>query len=810
MKFQKEIALLVIFANIILCSVIDPDEPPLADYEIEHIDTLRKHAAECTLFLNKNDEFPITNPGRVLLVGSGARNTVKGGGGSGNVESRYYTTCEEGLEAAGFELVSKSWLDKFDEAKAAKHPKFVNYVKELSERYSSYIRYFVMGICEPQPEYDISLEGLSADIAVYVVGRYSGEGNDRSLRKGDFYLSDSEVKDILYLNKNFKKFMLVINSVGVVDLSPVKDVSNILILSPLGVVTGDILADIILGNVNPSGKLSTTWAAAKDYRYIEESGGIDNVRYIEGVYVGYRFFDSANVKPLYPFGYGKSYTDFNIDKLLISNSKDKISIKLKVDNTGKYVGKEVVQVYVSPSQENKGKPYQSLVAFKKTKDLLPGESQVLTITFNLRDVARYDEKTSSFILDKGNYIVRVGNSSDNTKVYCVIYLEENVITEKLKNVGGKSDFGELEIEVEYKDDLSNVDLITLTRNDIPTKEAHYNYTPKYNDFVKSLKIEDAAKMCLSETIGEVSELKNQFMMGDGPAGLRLARKYGVDEKGTYRLCDDPMDEGLKDYLSPEEYATLDNYDNNKDRKGEIFYHFATAIPIGTALGQSFNEDLVEMFADIIGNEMEIFNINLLLAPGVNIHRNPLCGRNYEYYSEDPLISGVLAGAFIRGIQSHKNKGATIKHFIANEQEFDRYSSNSILSERTLREIYLKPFKIAIESSSPFALMTSYNLLNGVHPSERSDLIYDVLRSEWGFEGLIMSDFYMSGITGTGVSNQPSQFSVNNIANGNNYQLVFGGFNYFNVLDALKAGTITQEHIYECASKVYETIEKLYE
>ena len=583
-----------------------------------------------------------------------------------------------------------------------------------------------------------------------------------------------------------------------------------MILSPLGVVTGDILADIILGYANPSGKLSTTWASAKDYKYIEESGGIDNVRYIEGVFVGYRYFDSVNSKPLYPFGYGKSYTDFRIEKLIIDNSKDKISIKLKVDNTGKFNGKEVVQVYVSPSQENKSKPYQSLVAFQKTKELLPGESQVLTITFNLRDVARYDEKSASFILDKGNYIVRVGNSSDNTKVYCVIYLEEDVITEKLKNVGGKSDFGELELDVQYKDDLSSVDTITLRKDDIPTKKAEYNYTPKYNDFVKSLKIEEAAKMCLSETIGEVSELKNQLLLGDGPAGLRLARKYGIDEKGTYRLCDDPMDEGLKDYLSPEEYATLDNYDNNKDRKGEIFYHFATAIPIGTSLGQSFNEDLVEMFADIIGNEMEIFNINLLLAPGVNIHRNPLCGRNFEYYSEDPLISGKLAGAFIRGVQSHKNKGATIKHFIANEQEFDRYSSNSILSERALREIYLKPFRIAIESSSPFALMTSYDLVNGVHPSERSDLIYDVIRSEWGFEGLIMSDFYMSGITGTGVSNQPSQFSVNNIAHGNNYQLVFGGFNYFNVLDALKAGTITQEHIYECASKVYETIEKLYE
>ena len=207
-----------------------------------------------------------------------------------------------------------------------------------------------MGICEPQPEYDIPLEEFSADIAVYVLGRFSGEGNDRNLQKGDFYLTDSEVKDILYLNENYKKFMLVINSVGVIDLSPVKMFQTKNILSPLG-VTGDILADVILGKVNPSEKLSTTWALAKDYRYIEESGGIDNVRYIEGVYVGYRYFYSVNTKPLYPFGFGKSYTNFNNDILTISNSKDNISIKLKVDNIGKYFGKEVGQVYVSPSQE---------------------------------------------------------------------------------------------------------------------------------------------------------------------------------------------------------------------------------------------------------------------------------------------------------------------------------------------------------------------------------------------------------------------------------------------------------------------------
>ena len=808
MKIPKDLILILFFYNLIICSRIDPNEPELADYEIEHIKTLRKNAAECTLFLKRNDEFPILNPGKVLLVGSGARNTVKGGGGSGNVESRYYTTCEEGLEDAGFTIVSKDFFEKYDEIKASSHVEFVNYVKKLSKNYNSYIRYFVMGICEPQPEYDISLEEYSADIAIYVVGRYSGEGNDRNIQKGDFYLSDSEVKDILYLNEKYKKFMLVLNTVGIVDLSPVKDVSNILVLSSLGVVTGDILADIVLGKANPSGKLSDTWASAKDYRFLEEFGSIDNTRYIEGVYVGYRYFDSANVKPLYPFGFGKSYTDFSIEKVLVSNKKDIITIKVIVENIGNFNGKEVVQVYVSPSQENKSKPYQTLVDFKKTKELIPNEKQPLDLVFKLRDVARYDENQASYILDKGNYIIRVGNSSDKTKVFCVINLEENIITEKLKNVGGKADFGELEFPIEYKDDLNAIQIISLAKSDFSTKEANYNYKPNYSDFVKSLNIETAAKMCLSESITEVSELVHKLLLGDGPAGIRVARKYGVDEKGTYRLCDDPMDEGLRDYLSPEELATLDNYDNNKDRKGEIFYQFATAIPIGIALGQSFNEDLVEIFSDMIGNEMEIFNINLLLAPGVNIHRNPLCGRSYEYYSEDPLLSGKLAGAYIRGVQSHKNKGATIKHFICNEQEFDRYSSNSILSERALREIYLKPFQIAIESSEPFALMTSYNLVNGVHTSERSDLIKDVLRCEWGFDGLIMSDFYMSGIAGTGISNQPPQTSVNNIMNGNNYQLVFGGFNYFNVLEALGSGTITKEHIYECASKVYEAIEKL--
>ena len=818
---SKAIILLIFFISMTLCREIDPDEPEMALYEKEHIDILRKNAAECTLFLNRNDAFPISKPGKVLLIGSGARETIHGGGGSGETESRYYTTCEEGLEDAGFEIVSKDWFFKFAEYKKQKHQQFIKYMFRLAEKYDCTAEHISFGNIEPQPEYTIELDQYEADLAIYVISRTSSEGNDRTITKGDLYLTDSEVRDILFLNKKYDKFLLVLNTVGPVDLSPVKSVSNILLLTPLGIVTGDILADIILGKVNPSGKLATTWASVKDYKFIEEFGGTDNVRYVEGVYVGYRYFDSANIKPLYPFGYGKSYTDFSITKELVSNKKDIITINVKVKNIGKYKGKEVVEIYVSPSQQNKDKPYQSLVAFKKTKDLEPGEEQSLSLTFKLSDVARYDEDSTSYILDRGTYIVRVGNSSDKTNVYCIITLNEDIVTEKLKHVGGESDFGDVELEVKYKDVLTDVEKIELTKDDFTTREVKYDYQPKYNELITSLSMEDVGKVCIcnfngvshlfgeaGETVLDIPQIKNYLVLADGPAGLRLVKKYGEDENGKYRLCVNPIEKRLIDYLSPEEYAKLDTLDNNKNRKGEVHFQFATAIPIATALAQSFNEDFLELVGDIVAKEMEIFGVNLWLAPGLNIHRNVLNGRNFEYFSEDPLISGKMAGALTRGVQSHQKRGTTIKHLACNNQEHNRFNSNSIVSERALREIYLRGFKIAIESSNPVALMTSYNLLNGVHPSERVELLKDVVRSEWGYEGLIMSDWFNSGVRPIGLANHPSQYAVNNIMNGNNLQMGGGKDDYDLVMEAYREGKITKDHLYECASKVYETIEKL--
>ena len=818
---------IILFLIALLVSSLCEDIP-LQEYEIKHIEVMRNNSAECTLFLKKDSSFPLKETGKVILVGSGARGTTKGGTGSGDVESRYFTTCEKGLEDAGFEIVSKDWLDKYPNFKKDRHKDFIEYIYRIAEKYDSTADHISFGAVEPEREYDLPLDYSDAIAAFYVVGRNSGEGEDRRLVKGDIFLTNSEVRDILYLNEKYEKFMLVLNVPGVVDLSPVKDVKNILLLSQLGVVTGDIFADIVLGKANPSGKLATTWAAVKDYRYIEEFGGVDNTRYLEGVYVGYRFFDSAKVEPLFPFGFGLSYTQFNIEYLGIKNNKDEFTVRVKVTNVGSFEGKEVVQIYLSPSQNNKDKPYQSLVAFKKTPLLKPEESIELSITFELSDNARFDEESAQYILDKGYYIIRLGNSSRNTKTVAYIALPEDVVTEVLKNIGGKPDFKDFKPKIKYEDDLTNLEEIVLEKVDFTKKRVDYNnYHITFNQKLMGFSDAELARMCVcdftntgeeeherhlngeaGETVLSLAKIQNYLVLADGPAGLRIVKKYGIDENGIYRLSDNLMAMRMVDYLSEEEWKKVDTLENNLDRKGTVYYQYATAIPTATALGQCFNEELLETIGNVVGNEMDIFKVNLWLAPGLNIHRNIQNGRNFEYYSEDPLISGKMAASITRGVQKHKNRATTIKHLACNGQEMNRFNSNSILSERALREIYLKGFKIAIDEGNPYTLMTSYNLINGKHSSERRDLIIDVLRIEWGYNGLVMSDWYTSNEVKIGLSHHPSQHAVPNILGGNNLQMGGGKNDYDLIMKSVQEGNLNTLNLLECASKVYDTIQLL--
>ena len=799
-------------------------------HEEKHIKIMRETASECTLFLKKNQEFPISKPCNVLLVGSGARNTQKGGLGSGDTEPRNYTTCEEGLEKAGFVITSKKWLDEYPlqkEKLIGEHMKYIE-TMHIQNKITQCFRMMAF------PEYDYNLDltfEQKADIAIYVLARNSGEGTDRRLIEGDVYLTHTEIKDILYLNKNYKKFILVLNVGGVVDLSPVNEVSNILLLSQLGIVTGDILADIILGKANPSGKLATTWAKPKEYNTMENFGFLHSTNYKEGVYVGYRYFDSNGVEPLYPFGFGLSYTEFNINKNSLEKNREKITVSVKVKNVGNYSGKEVIQVYVSPSQKHVDKPYQSLVAFKKTPELKPNEEVELNIEFKLSQVARYDTQTASFFLDKGNYIIRVGNCSRKTEIFGYIKLSQDVVTQQLKNIKANPKFEDwVPNTSKYpKDNLDNVQKILLNKDDFDLEIATYTYVPKIYEEIKKLTDKELAYLCVGGfveskeennekqrglnglTTRKVESIKNYLRMVDGAAGVRIARVYSNDHHRFKRLVTDPAWLNNYNYLYTLDKISLTLTKNEKEdfsKYRNVIYQHATSLPIPTAQAQSFNVDLIQKYGEIVGKEMQIFNVNVLLAPAMNIHRNILCGRNFEYFSEDPLVAGKMATALIKGVQSNKNCGATVKHFAGNNQEYNRMNNNSKMSERTLREIYLKGFQIAVEEGHPTALMTSYNLINGVHPSENSQLLIDVVRNEWKFDGLIMTDWIRSGEQEFNSAKNPGQYVYNTLRAGVNIQMTGHKIDFDYILQKLRDGVLNREHLLKCASKVYETIEKL--
>lgn len=741
----------------------------LFDYEKEHIGLLRDSLAECTLFLRQNGAFPLEAPGRIAAYGNGVRHTVKGGTGSGEVNSRYSVNVEQGLKDAGFTITTGRWLDAFDQVEQDAQKAFVKEIKERAKKKHTMAILEGMGAVMPQPEYDLPLDG-EGDTAIYVLSRISGEGNDREPIPGDIRLTDSEAKTILALDAKYEKFMLVLNVGGVVDLTPVKEVSNILVLSQLGVETGSVLADILLGRANPSGKLTTTWASWEDYCKQGEFGDINDTRYKEGIYVGYRYFDTVGKKPLFPFGYGLSYTSFDIAVTGAAAEGDTIRIKAAVSNTGARAGREVVQVYVSAPAGRLDKPYQDLAAFAKTDLLEPGASQELTISFSLRDCASYDAQKESYVLEAGSYVVRVGDSSDHTQPAALVDLDGEAVVTKAGNCLGETDFEDWKpsgSETAAAEELSDITRISVAAADIETVTVSYDQEREIDPRVKDLTVEELAYLnvgAFNPKAGALSVIGNAatnvagaagettgilkekgfpvLVMSDGPAGLRLAKEFYRDEKGAHGIGSSMVPESFLPFLpAPARFIMNLIGGSGKPKKGQkVEYQYATAIPIGTAIAQSFNLPLAESYGSIVGDEMERFGVHLWLAPALNIHRDIRCGRNFEYYSEDPLISGKTAAAITRGVQRHPGCGTTIKHYAANNQEKNRYCNNSIVSERAMREIYLKGFGICVRESQPHALMTSYNLLNGVHTSEHRGLIEDILRCEYGFKGIVMTDW----------------------------------------------------------------------
>ena len=791
-------------------------------YETDHLAAVRALAPECMVLLRSNGAFPLAEPGEIALFGSGARHTVKGGTGSGDVNSRHVTTIEEGLEAAGFTIVTRPWLEAYDRIRLRAHEDFIADIRaEAAERGLPAIM-VGMGSVMPEPEYTIPLvipAGTDPHAAVYVLSRTSGEGSDRTPEAGDLSLTNTEIRDILALNERFERFLLVLNVGGVVDLSPLDDVANILLLSQLGATVGDAFADVLLGRAYPSGKLATTWAAWDEDDQIGDFGDPDDTHYREGVYVGYRFYDSVGKAPLLPFGFGLGYTAFDIQTRQVSLDGARVSIDVDVTNTGGYPGKETIQVYASVPAGRLDQPLQALAGFTKTDEIAPGATARITVDVDLTDLASYDEASHATILEAGRYLLRAGTSSRQLSPVAVVELAQDATVRHLAGDLGEPGFTDWKPEVPAVLDIpAGLPVLTVDPADLrlpdhaePDEQSALEGFSEALTFARGLCDDELVHIVLGDyrrgeesgsivgaasttVIGAAGQTTTRIpglpsiIMADGPAGLRLAPTYGVDAEGPFSLGDSSLPATFLELMDDAGREALGIADASEPREpAEIREQYTTAIPIGTALAQSWNPVLAERLGDVVGAEMERFGIHLWLAPAFNLHRSVLCGRNFEYLSEDPLLAGRLAAAITRGVQTHPGRGVTIKHLACNNQETNRLNSNSRVSPRALRDLYLRAFEICVRQARPAAVMTSYNLINGVHTSESAQLLEVILRWEWGFDGLVMTDWVVDGMTRSDMKH-PRATAAATIKAGNELFMPGGEPDRENLLAALGRGS----------------------
>ncbi len=763
----------------------------------------RKIASEGMVLLENDGSLPLAGSvKRIALFGNGARRTVKGGTGSGDVNSRDFVTVEQGFAEAGFAVVTGAYLDRTEalylEAEEA-------YFSEIRERMKTN-PYAFMDIlnkpflppCPPIPQ---AQDCPEADAAFFILARNSGEGRDRKAVQGDYYLSAEEEETIRVLIREYGAVHVVLNVGGIVDTKFFRStpgIASLLLMSQAGNIGGLALLDVLTGTVTPSGKLTDTWAESyEDYPSADtfgaRNGDTDDEYYYEGIYVGYRYFDSFGVHPAYPFGFGRSYTEFAVEILGAAAEGTQIAVGVKIRNTGsRFAGKEVVQVYVSAPSGKLEKPFQVLAGFGKTALLAPGESEELTIRFDLRNVASYSEAEASYLLEQGEYVIRAGTSSRDTHIAAVAALPREVITQKLSNrFAADAVFAERKPEAgaawknpaDAADRAKAPELIldpeafvteTVTYREprlIPPVEADHVITAEevvsgtytVEDLVSQLTVEEMADLLVGTMrfqVGQASVIGNAsatvpgaagettpnflpgrhipaLVLADGPAGLRLSPRFAADPDGNVVRGSAGQSTAGFDRVRPMPAPVITDDDI-------WYFQYCTAIPIATLLAASWDPSVMEEAGDIVGGEMEEFGVQLWLAPGMNIHRNPLCGRNFEYYSEDPLLSGICAAADTRGVQKHPGVGTTIKHFALNNQEDNRMHVNSHVSERAIREIYLRGFEIAVREAQPRSIMTSYNLINGVHSANSRDLLQAVARDEWGFQGIVMTDWGTTG------------------------------------------------------------------
>ncbi|ORX52070.1 beta-glucosidase [Piromyces finnis] len=801
----------------------DEEKDEINEYEIEHQKIVDEHLGECTVLLKRNGDFPLSSKERKIhLYGGGIRHTVKGGLGSGDIETRTFDNIETAFKKGGFEVLTKDYLDAYDECYQNAYDAYIGQLKaefDYENPFGYIFSHFSVVLNEPECDIPIQKRG---DVALFVVSRISGEGLDRVNEKGDVLLTDSEKKAIKTLAKGYKKFMLVLNTGGPVDLSGLEEVKNILVLSQLGANTSKALVDLVTGEKYPSGKLATTWT--KYDEYFADIGNLTDTDYVEGVYVGYRYFDSADVDVLYPFGYGLGYTDFKNSVKNVRISGDKVTVDASVTNVGKFKGKEVLELYLSkPSTSELDEPYQILVNFAKSKELSPRKKDNLKLEFKLSDFASYDSKIQAYVLSAGNYVVRIGNSSRNTVPCAVIEVPSKVIIKKVQNQLTEPEFKDLVFQSKKRDDLRGVKRLRLNVKSIKTETVDYSKKFRINEEVKALSTEEKVKFVIgahsedpfgsyATTVagiaGELYKFKDlkPVVLSDGPAGVNIARDYYIGEDGLPHATKGGIPFTALEVV-PDDIKGQFGFLFPKAPEGVKLYHqYTTAIPIGTALAQSWNVNFAQQCGDIVGTEMSMFHINLWLAPALNIHRSILNGRNFEYYSEDPYVSGIMATYVTKGVQKHKNAFVTLKHYAANNKETNRYGSSSNMSERAFREIYLRGYEIAIKNANPKGIMSSFNLINGIHANQHIGVIANILRRENNYNNVIMTDWTSPSMAST---DKYPDYSPYEIIKSSHDVIMPGSKDYYDlVLEAVKENKLTMEELESSVTRIYELIKEI--
>ena len=820
--------------------------PQVQPWEMEHRDVAREVAAEGMVLLkNKDKILPLKRGSNVAIYGAGASKTIKGGTGSGDVNERERISIWQGMKNAGYRITNEDWLKSYEEIyQKARQDWRDDILARSGDKSGCATDFFTVysntPFAMPTGKTVAKPEGGENETAIYVLSRVAGEGADRKAEKGDYYLNDGEHQMLADICEYYKNVIVVINAGGQVHMAFMDEFPNIkglLVIVQPGMEGGNAFADVISGRVNPSGKLVDSWAYKyEDYPnsaiFSHNNGNVEQEYYEEGIYVGYRYFDTFDVPVRYGFGYGLSYTTFAMERMNVEKGIDgfkntTIKISARVKNTGSLAGKEVLQVYASLADGELEKEAHRLVAYEKTKLLLPGEEQKIQVEIPMERLSSFDENHAQWMLEKGSYGIFVGNSLKSAKLCGEVKVKEQIITEKVKNlfaiscklnklIPAEGTTKQRAVDMETLAVKQKLPVIELTAADCKTKEITYKKNSELvsNDaleFVNTLSIEQLINLAAgdpgkaqggnlgaagSTVPGSAGETHNcatgqglaSIVLADGPAGLRLMKYYHVNEG---KIIPMPFEFSLEGGLF---------YGGSRDLPGDRYYQYCTAIPVGTLLAQTWNTELIQKVGTMIGEEMEYYGVTLWLAPGMNIHRNPLCGRNFEYFSEDPYVAGTMATAMTKGVQSHNGCGTTIKHFACNNQEDNRMGSNSVASERALREVYLKGFELAVKESKPLSIMTSYNLINGVHAANSYDLCTDVARNEWGFDGIIMTDW-------TTTEKDESCTASGCMRAGNDLVMPGCEGDHENLKRELAAGSLKLEELKACIARLVSVIWK---